>query len=239
MPESDLKSQLSSLIKLQTIDTEIYVLRGQKDSLPQEIKKIELSFEEKKQNLAALEKNFLDLQKQRKDKELELASKEESTRKLQGQLYSLKTNKEYATMMQQIQDSKADGSVIEDNILVLFDKGDKTKTEIEQEKVRLKSEEKVFLEQKKKIEDKTKEIDGRLAQLEALRKQATVDIEEKMLAQYERILSSRNGLAIVKASNDSCQGCNMFVPPQVFNLIRMYEKVITCEMCNRILYIEE
>ena len=30
----------------------------------------------------------------------------------------------------------------------------------------------------------------------------------------------------------------MFVPPQVINLIRMYECIITCEVCNRILYIE-
>jgi len=31
----------------------------------------------------------------------------------------------------------------------------------------------------------------------------------------------------------------MFVPPQVINLIKMYERIITCEVCNRMLYIEE
>ena len=238
MSTIDLKSQINSLSKLQTIDSEIYGLRAEKESKPLEIKELETSFEEKKQHLAALEKKLIDLQKQRKDKELELASKEEGVKKLQTQLYSLKTNKEYQAMLQQIDDSKADASVIEDKILELFDQSDSVKTETEQEKQRLKEEEKSFLDRKKKIEDRIKEIDERLAQLEAQRTQLTPDIEPKILAQYERILLNRDGLAIVSVKDNTCKGCNMFVPPQVINLIKMYERIVTCEVCNRILYIE-
>jgi len=235
----DLKSQINYLSKLQTIDSEIYALRAEKESKPLEIKALEASFEEKKEHLASLEKELLDLQKQRKDKELELASKEEGTKKLQTQLYSLKTNKEYQTMLQQIQDAKADASVVEDKILELFEQTDSLKTETEREKQRLKEEEKMFLEQKKKLEDRIKEIEDRLAQLEALRIQIMPDIEPKILAQYERILLNRDGLAIASVKDNTCKGCNMFVPPQVINLIKMYERIVTCEVCNRILYIEE
>ena len=237
MPTLDLKSQISNLVRLQTIDSEIYSLRYEKESKPQEIKVIEASFEEKKKNLATLEQTLLNLQKQRKEKELELASKEEAAKKLQTQLYSLKTNKEYQTMLKQIQDAKADASVTEDKVLELFDQADKVKSEVEKEKIRLKEEEKVFLEQKKKIEDRINEIDDRLAQLEAQRKQVVPDINPKILTQYERILLNRDGLAIVGVKDNSCQGCNMFVPPQVINLIKMYERIVTCEICNRILYI--
>jgi predicted nucleic acid-binding Zn-ribbon protein len=235
----DLKSQINSLIQLQAIDSEIYALRYEKESKPKEIKIIEDSFEEKKQHLAGLEKSALDLQKQRKDKELELASKEEGIKKLQTQLYQLKTNKEYQAMLEQINAAKADGSVIEDKILELFGQIDKIKSDIEQEKQRLQGEEKVLKEQKNKIEARLKEIDERLAQLEAQRKQIFPQIDAKILLQYERILLNRDGLAIASVKDNSCQGCNMFVPPQVINLIRMYERIITCEVCNRILYINE
>ena len=117
LPGINLKAELSGLIKLQEIDTEIYRLRSEKSSKPGEIKALEDSFESKKAYMADLEKKSLDLAKQKKDKELELGSKEEATVKLQGQLYSLKTNKEYQTMLQQIQDAKADSSVIEDKVL--------------------------------------------------------------------------------------------------------------------------
>jgi hypothetical protein len=235
----DLKSQISNLVRLQTIDSEIYSLRAEKESKPGEIKTIEAAFEEKKKHLATLEQNLLNLQKQRKEKELELASKEEAAKKLQTQLYSLKTNKEYQAMLKQIQDAKADTSVTEDKILELFDQADKVKNEVEQEKIRLKEEERIFLEQKKEIEDRIKEIDDRLAQLGAQRKQVMPDIDPKILTQYERILLNRDGLAIVGVKDNSCQGCNMFVPPQVINLIKMYERIITCEICNRILYIPD
>lgn len=234
-----LKAQIDSLIRLQTIDSEIYALRYEKESKPQEIKILEASFEEKKQRVANLQGSLLDLQKQRKDRELELASQEESVKKLQTQLYLLKTNKEYQAMLQQIEDAKADVSVIEDKILELFGHIDKAKFDIDQEKQKIQEEEKVFLDQKKKIENRLKEIDGRLAQLDVHRKQIIPEIDAKVFTQYERILSNRDGLAIVNVKNNSCQGCNMFVPPQVINLIRMYERLVTCEVCNRILYIDE
>lgn len=239
MPTVDLKIQISSLIKLQTIDSEIYALRYEKEAKPQEIKTLESAFQEKKQHLASLEKIALDLQKQRKENELELTSKEEGVKKLESQLYTLKTNKEYQAMLQEIENAKADASIIEDKALELLEHIDKTKKDMEQEKQKLQAEEKIFMEQKKNIEDRIKEIDDRLSQLEAQRKQALPEIEPKILAQYERILANRDGLAIVSVKNNSCQGCNMFMPPQMINLIRMYEHVVTCEVCNRILYINE
>ncbi|MGE5196994.1 MAG: zinc ribbon domain-containing protein [Deltaproteobacteria bacterium] len=235
----DLKSQLNSLVKLQKIDSEIYSLNREKAAKPEEIKVLEAAFAEKKQRLADFDKNVLDLQKQKKDRELELGSKEEATKKLQSQLYQLKTNKEYQAMLQQINDSKTDSSVIEDKILVLMDEIDNAKAAIEKEKQLLQQEEKVFNEQKNKIEERVKVIDDRLAQLDAQRKQVIPEIDHKILPQYQRILENRDGLAIVNVNNNSCGGCNMHVPPQVINLIQMYERIITCEVCNRMLYIED
>lgn len=235
----NLKTQIVGLVSLQELDSEIYALRNEKEAKPLEIKALEASFEAKKQNLANLEKKSLDLQKQRKDKELDLASKEEAVKKLQSQLYSLKTNKEYQTMLQQIQDAKADGSLVEEKILILFEELDKAKKEIEQENIKIKEEEKVFIEQKMKVEIRIKECDDRLAVLEAKRKQVVPGLDAKIFSQYERILNSRDGLAIVSIKNNSCSGCNMNIPPQVINLIKMYDNIITCEVCNRILYIKE
>jgi len=235
----DLKKQIIDLVRIQQLDSEIYALVNEKAAKPQEIAGLLASFEAKKQGLVELEKKSLEIQKQRKEKELELATNAEAVKKLQGQLYSLKTNKEFQAMQQQIADNKADGSVIEEKILICFEEADKIKARIEEENARLKDEEKVFSEQKKKVEARVKEIDDRLSQLDALRKQVIPDIDTKMLREYERILHNRGGLAIVTVKDNSCGGCHMLVPPQVINLIKMYENIITCEMCNRILYINE
>lgn len=239
MTEIDLKKQIDTLVNLQRVDTEIYALKSEKSKKPEEVKQIDLQLEEKKKSLNESEKILIDLQKQHKDAELELASKEEAVKKLQTQLYQLKTNKEYQAMLQQINDTKADASVSEDKILELFDKIEKAKKEIAVEKEKYNIEVGKINEEKKKIDQRVKEIDDRLAQLDAERKRITPEVDKKILTQYERILSNRDGLAIVVVKDNSCQGCNMSVPPQVINLIRMYNNIVTCEVCNRILYITD
>jgi len=228
-----------SLVKLQELDSEIHVLENEKAASPQKIKTLEDAFEFKKQDLVVLENKSLDLQKQRKEKELELATNAEGVKKLSGQLFSLKTNKEFQLMQQQIADAKADGAVIEEKILIFFEEADKIKAQIDLKNLELKGEENIFSQQKKLVESRNEEIKGRLSQLDAQRKQIIPDIDQKMLQVYERILHSRDGLAMVAVKDNSCGGCHMLVPPQVINLIRMYERIITCEVCNRILYIKE
>jgi len=78
---------------------------------------------------------------------------------MQAQLYQLKTNKEYNVMLQQIQDSKADASLVEDKILEAMDKIDKAKLNVDAEKKKLLEEEKFFNEQKAKLENELKEIE--------------------------------------------------------------------------------
>jgi predicted nucleic acid-binding Zn-ribbon protein len=239
LPSIDLKRAISNLVKLQKIDSEIYALNEEKAAKPGEIKSLEASYEEKKTQMSQLEKGVLDLQKKRKEEELALASNEENRKKLQTQLYSLKTNKEYQAMLQQIEDSKADASVIEDRILRIFEENDKLKADMDKEKAVLVEEERLLSQGKKKIEDRVKEINERLAQLDVQRKQVVPDIGTKILAQYERILANRDGLAIAGVGEGTCLGCNMQVPPQVINLIKMYDRLVTCEVCNRILYVPE
>jgi len=142
-------------------------------------------------------------------------------------------------MLQQIQDSKADASLVEDKILEAMDKIDKAKLNVDAEKKKLLEEEKFFNEQKAKLENELKEIEQRLVQLEGQRKQLMPGIDKHIMAQYERILKSRDGLAIVPVKDSSCLGCHMSMPPQVINLIRMYDHIVTCEVCNRILCIPD
>lgn len=239
MANLDLKTQVIGLVKLQEFDSEIYFLGIERSALPAQIKALEAAFELKKQNLQSLEKQSLDLQKQRKEKELELATSNEGVKKLSAQLFSLKTNKEFGLMQQQIADAKADASVIEEKILISFEESDKIKALIDAENLKLKEQEQIFAQQKKAVDARGQEIAERLAQLDALRKQVLPEIDGKMLQEYERILHSREGLAIAAVKDNSCGGCHMLVPPQVLNLIRMYERIVTCEVCNRILYIKE
>ena len=93
--------------------------------------------------------------------------------------------------------------------------------------------------EKQKLNLRNKEIEQELSQFKAQRNQIAGQVDSKILSKYERILTNRDYLAIVKVENNACQGCFMKVSPQVINLIRMYDNLVICEVCQRILYIDE
>ena len=54
-------------------------------------------------------------------------------------------------------------------------------------------------------------------------------------SKYSAIRMKR-GLALVPVKNGTCQGCNMNIPPQLFNMIQRGDSIELCGNCNRIIY---
>ncbi|MBU2541921.1 MAG: hypothetical protein KJ593_08500 [Candidatus Omnitrophica bacterium] len=236
---TSIKEQIRKLVQLQKLDSQILNLKKEKQDKPKEHAELEERFNAKKLKADEIKKEIETLLLKRKDKELELSSKEAAINKSQQQLYTLKTNKEYTAMLKEIEGLKADKSVIEDELLVNFDTVDSKKDELARETDNLKLEEERLHKEGKVLNDRVTEIDQELATLDNKRKEVVLDIEEKILSGYEKVLENRAGLAIVPVKNDTCQGCFMSARAQVINEIKMYDKIITCQMCTRLLYLEE
>ena len=141
-----IQEQIKILAELQKIDSEIYRLRKDLAQQPILQKKSEAAFENKKVNLKSAEEALKNLQMKQREKEGELATKEEKIKKLQGQLYQLKSNKEYSVMEMEIKGLKADLSLLEEDILRMLDAADQAKSNCAAEKAQLAVEEKKFKE---------------------------------------------------------------------------------------------
>ncbi|MFC1703635.1 zinc ribbon domain-containing protein [Candidatus Omnitrophota bacterium] len=239
MTEANFKEEVKKLVELQSVDSLRYQLRQESEEKPARIAQLQEEYEAKKAHLKELEDKKKQLLVNRKEKENDLLSKEESITKLKNQLYSLKTNKEYAAMLSEIGSAEADKSIIEEEILKNFDEVDALGKDVEEEKSRLNEEEKAFLAQKKEVDDRVKEIQQEMHKLEAQRSQITPAVDKKILRQYERVLENRGGSALSAVKDFACTGCFMAVTPQVVNEIKMKDRIVVCEACSRILYIED
>ena len=154
----NLEEQLKLLVELQGLDTQILKIRRDLESIPQELKKMDYAFEDKKSDLKKLEEALIALQMKRKEKEMDLESKEGSIKKFQSQLNQIKTNKEYAALNGEIGRTRADNSLIEEDILKIFDQMDVENRKIAKEKEFLKTEEVKLSEQKKKFDEEVSRI---------------------------------------------------------------------------------
>ena len=143
----DLKQEIRKLIELQELDSKIYTLTQEKDiTKPAQLDELRNNFQAKKEALSSYEEKVKQLQLKKKEQELDLASKEENVRKAQGQLYQLKTNKEYHAKLSGIESLKADVSVIEEVILNMLEELDKAEQDLE-EVAKTKPELKAALDQ--------------------------------------------------------------------------------------------
>ena len=239
MQKVNVEEQLPQLMKLQALDAQLYRLRREREAKPKLIEELETRRNEEEAAVKAIEEKTKANQVKRKQRELDLSSKEEGIKKLQAQLYQLKTNKEYQTMQHEIEGQKADNSRIEDEILMLMEDAETLDKELVKEKALFAEAEKHLIEDKKKIEAEISSLDGEISNLEAQRKEISALVDKKVLAHYEKVLANRDGLALAAVKSHSCQGCFMNLPPQVINEIKMGDKIVTCESCARILYIEK
>ena len=82
------------------------------------------------------------------------------------------------------------------------------------------------------------ELEGKIAALRAERDALAAGIKPEVLKRYGTI-RMRRGLAVVSVRNGTCQGCNMNIPPQLYNTLQRGQTIETCPSCHRIIYWED
>ena len=240
MPEIAVKEQIKKLVELQKLDAEIFEKKKELVDKPAMVQQLKEQFESKKGTLNELEAKAKTVVLGRKEQELELKGKEDQITKANATLNEMKTNREYTAKLSEIENLKADKSLIEEKILESFDASDAIVKEIEREKQVVAEEEKRYLAKKKEVDDEVKILDDRIKVLDSQRQQIAPHVDPKVLFKYEAILNNKQGLALVAVTgNNSCGGCFMNLRVQNINAIKMAEEMFQCEYCSRILYLEE
>ncbi len=64
-------------------------------------------------------------------------------------------------------------------------------------------------------------------------------ISDELYAKFSNIVKNKKGVGIVPIHGLVCQGCNMILPQQFVNDVRMDNSIVYCPYCSRILFYEE
>lgn len=238
MTATSILDQLKVLLGLQGLDAQLYRLELRLREIPRETAALKAQSQKAATGLQALEQQHKALEVKRAQMEGDLGQKEAQIKKLQGQLFQVKTNKEYGALQKEIEGLKADQSVLEEEILKVMDEVDRTKARLEAEKVSLRSKEDQTAQAATLLENESASVQDSAKELEAERSKLTPKVDPLTLGRYDRILEHKEGLALVPVLQGACSGCHMAIPPQTINEIQMSAHFITCESCARILYVD-
>ncbi len=234
--EFSVEEKLTSLIRLQKIDSKLDEIQILKGELPMEVKDLEDEIEglHARQTRVEEEVNgiteFIDLRK------AAIAEAKALIAKYEKQSENVKNSREFEAINKEIEMQQLEEKLCEKHIK-------DANEEITEKAYQLEAAKKAVATKETNLNGKKSELEKIISETEKEEKyfskdidKARADVDERLLISYDKIRKNyRNGLAVVAVERDSCGGCFHAIPPQKQSEIKLRKKIMVCENCGRIL----
>ncbi|MGA7271185.1 MAG: C4-type zinc ribbon domain-containing protein [Acidimicrobiia bacterium] len=228
---------LSDLLDVQELDLEIDRLLARRAGLPelQRYKATQESLDEVESQIesARAELRRLELDTDKAEGELELLENklsETETRLFAGGMSARETEH----MRLEVQSLQGQKGASEERVLGLLDQLDPARAEV----ARLQTQRQELAEDKAELESiitsEWRSIDAELARKEERKREALAPVPDDLVEMYERLRTTKEGVAIGRLEDDTCGGCHMRLSPAEINEVAKSDPP-RCVHCRRIL----
>ena len=235
-----MKEQIKVLVRLQQLDTETVRIKSTLNNVSRQLEKLDSSLKEIEQTIKDQESVLDELKKHYRDYESDVKINLAKNKKSQEKLRSVKTNKEYQSLLKEIEDVKSKNSLIEDKMIECLDRMDETENIIAKKKDEYLPFSDRIISEKHSIEHEAGIDKEKLNELDLDRKNVSDIIDSQLLKTYLMIKEQhQGGLAVVPVKDAVCHGCNVNLPPQLYNELFRYNSLKFCPNCQRIIYLKE
>jgi predicted nucleic acid-binding Zn-ribbon protein len=230
------EGQLRLLVTLQELEVAIKRFEEAVAAKPRELDPLTRARDEARAAVAQHRKDLDELEKRRRALEAEITQEQYQLQRAQRKLLEVKTNKEYAAMLVEIDTLKQKISAHEDEVLQLMELSELRRQQLQELNRQVEQHEARLAEGRRQNEAELAVLQKLLAERRQGRDAALQQLDRAVRDLYLRLLQSRKGLAVVSIKDGACEGCFVTLPPQLIQEVRRGDRVITCSHCQRILY---
>ena len=227
--------ELDKLLELQAADKEIRRLQDEVAALPKRTAVIEQKLAGTKAHLEKVRVAAKGDEANRKKFEANIKDLQGKISKYRDQSLDVKTNDQYKALLHEIQFAEQEIRLNEDRILEVMVNVDAREKEVKAAEAELKAETAEIEKEKEEARKVTAEDQKKLAEWNAKRNALRQAISEDLLRHYERVMKFR-GSGLAEVRDHKCMGCQVMLRPQIYNEVRIGEKVVICDSCQRIYY---
>jgi len=229
-------NQLGLLIELQELDLRIRDLEAKKAQVPKEVEAAGLGLQESIKGLEALKQQSEQIEKERRRRELDIEEIRNNLNKIQQKSAEVKTNKEYAAVMTEVEFLKGKIFNFEEEVLALMEKAEERRAQMRLKEEDVTRQKREFEGKKAQLLQEAEELEKELADRRRQRDRLISGLDGKLYQSYERVVSLRGGLGVTAVKDGICQGCHLRVRPQLVVEIKSRAAIFSCSHCNRFLY---
>ncbi len=227
--------EIEALLQLQRYDAQLMEIQRKRADVPRRREALKAALDQAKtaHDHAKKELERVRLDRRAQEKEIEVIQAEGI--KLERQLLDVKTNKEYQAMLTEIQGLKAKRSDRETVILEYFEREEALVAQVKQAEQRISEEERKLKQGETDLEKEGATLDQSIHSVQVDRDQVRPKIGKVILARYDRLAGSRDGVAVSEVKKSACGACFKSLTPQAVQEARRMDAVLQCESCGRIL----
>lgn len=234
-----MKKKLELLEELQVVDQLIDQKKSEQNILNTDIIELQKIISEMQSSFSEQQVKMAELHKEKSDLEAALHTEQENIRRSETNMKEIKTNKEYQAVGKEIAAARKQVSEIEEQLLLLITRMDELNAEMEKMQEELSSNEMTssasVAEKQALIQQFQQSIDSSVANREILIK----GLGNSLVRRYNQLREQRRGQALAEVREGSCLGCNMHLPPQLYNNLFKYDEMYFCPHCQRILLLKQ
>jgi len=234
--EFSVEEKLSSMVRLQKIDSKLDEVQILKGELPMEVKDLEDEIEGLHARQTRVEEEINGITEFIEQKKDGIKDAQALIKKYEKQSENVKNNREFEAINKEIEMQQLEEKLCEKHIKDATEEIAEKARQLEFAKKAVSTKEHNLKGKKDELEKIIKDTEKEEKHYNKDAGEARSHVDERLLLSYDRIRKNyRNGLAVVPVERDSCGGCFHAIPPQKQSEIKLRKKVMVCENCGRIL----
>lgn len=229
-----MQNELVLLEELQVVDLKVWEYRTELEAIPKGIEEMRTDVNRVREILERENTRLMEAEQWKSDREKEIVLHNELLSKSKAKLMSARNERENKAAQREIDSVRKTIQEREEEALKIMEA-------IEQYRVAINEHTKEFAELEQLLNASEDEGRARMAEVkikidetESHRRELVQQISRKVLNLYERI-HRRLGRAVVEAIDGHCAGCNMELPPQMYNELHRGDSIYQCPSCFRLL----
>lgn len=230
--------ELEQLIRLQNTDTKIKKLENLIKTAPQRRVSLEQEFEKRASDIRELQRGRDDARAAKTKLENEIADAAAKLERAERNLKQSQNQKEYEAAVREKGAFQKQISDLETKLLETEEQLETAEKNLAERAAEIAG---IESEKESSLKDFESETETQKKELETERKnRETVfaELPKQAAAIYNRLVTRiRDGVAVAEVRNGACSACFMALRPQMLADVRSGKQIMTCESCNRILYV--
>ena len=234
-----MRKSLKMLDELQEIDLKIDSFKGEKEGMLQELDLLDGKVAAAESAIALKNAELSAVEEEKRGLEESLAMEAENITRSEGRIKEIKTQKEYQAVSKEITAARKQKAEMEEQILQKIGRTEELKGEIGGLEENLAALQGNIAEQKAEVQSRIDKLDEGIVKDNAARDEIVKGLSSSVIRRYTLLREQRRGLAVVEARGGSCLGCNMNLPPQLYNSLFRGDELITCPHCQRMLVLRQ